>query len=74
MECAHTMHVDAVLVVRQYVHHIYSDKHTSACEAKFFSPLNLSEGGSLHSPINQTTLSFKCEMWLLFKVKGHKTV
>ena len=37
-------------VVRPYVH-IYSDKHTSVCEAKKISPPNLSDGGSLHSPI-----------------------
>ena len=39
--------------VRSYVHHIriYSDKQTSACEAVQILPSNLSEGGSLRSPI-----------------------
>ena len=31
--------------------YIYSDKHTSMREAIKFLPPNLSEGGSLHSPI-----------------------
>ena len=40
-------------VVRPYVHHIhiYGDKHTSAREEIEMSPSNLSEGGSLCSPI-----------------------
>ena len=45
-ECAYTMRVGMVLVVRPYVHHniyITSDKHTSACEAKQISPPKLSE-------------------------------
>ena len=52
-ECAHTMRVGMVLVVRPYVHHIiYSDKHTSVCEEIKISPPNLSEGGSLRSSIS----------------------
>ena len=31
-ECAHTMRVGMVLVVRPYVQYIYSDKHTSVRE------------------------------------------
>ena len=31
-ECAHTMRVGMVLVVRPYVHYIYSDKYTSTRE------------------------------------------
>ena len=53
-ECAHTMRMDMVLVVRPYVHHIlyiYGDKYTSAREETEISPPNLSEGGSLRSPI-----------------------
>ena len=38
----------------RYVYIIYGDKHTSAHEAIQFSPPNLSEGGSLHSPITNT--------------------
>ena len=46
-ECAHTIRVGMVLVVRPYVHYIYiySDKHTSARKAIQISPPNLSEGG-----------------------------
>ena len=40
-----------VLVVRSDIHFIYSDKHTGTCEEIQFSPPNLSEGGSLRSPI-----------------------
>ena len=50
-ECAHTMRVGMLLVVRPYVHYIYSDKHTSTREEIKISPPNLSEGGSLRSPI-----------------------
>ena len=50
-ECAHTIQVGMVLVVRPYVY-IYSDKHTSTCEAIQISPPNLSEGGALRLPIN----------------------
>ena len=51
-ECAHTVRVGMVLVVRPYIYHIYSDnKHTSACEEIKISPPNVFEGGSLHLPI-----------------------
>ena len=36
--------------------YIYSDKHTSAHEEIKISPPNLSEGGSLHSPIIYTAI------------------
>ena len=36
---------------RTYIIYIYSDKHTSVHEEIQFSPPNLSEGGSLCSPI-----------------------
>ena len=38
-----------------YILYIYSDTHTSACEAIKISPPNLSEGGLLHSPIKTIT-------------------
>ena len=44
-ECAHAMQVGMLLVVRPYVHHIHSDKHTSVREEIKVSPSNLSEGG-----------------------------
>ena len=50
-ECAHTMQVGMLLVVRPYVHYIYSDKHTSTHEEIKISPPNLPEGSSFHSPI-----------------------
>ena len=31
-ECAHTMQVGMVLVVRPFVHYIYCDKHTRTCD------------------------------------------
>ena len=41
-KCEHTMRVGMVLVVRPYVHYIYtySDKHTSAREEIIISPPN----------------------------------
>ena len=53
-ECAHTMQVGMVLdwlSGHTYTIYIFSDKHTSTHEAIQISPPNLSEGGSLHSPI-----------------------
>ena len=46
-ECAHTMRVGMLLVVRSYEQYIY----ISTREEVKISPPNLSEGGSLHSPI-----------------------
>ena len=48
--CTHTASGHGI-GCRTYTIHIYSDKHTSACEAIQISPLNLSEGGSLRLPI-----------------------
>ena len=45
-----------ILVVWPYIHHLYSDKHTSAHEET-----NLSERGSLPMPINE----FLCFQYIL---------
>ena len=43
---------------------IYSDKHTSTCEAIQISPPNLSEGGSLRSPI-RISYTIEFHFWKL---------
>ena len=53
-ECVHTnvsRHVIGCQAIRTS-YYIYSDKHTSALEEIEISPPNLSEGGSLLSPIS----------------------
>ena len=56
-KCVHTKRVGMVLGCQAIrTPYICSDKHTSACETNFFSLPKLSEGGSLHSPINHITL------------------
>ena len=59
-----------VLVVWPYIH-IYSDKHTGACEEIKISPPNLSEGGSLRSP-NQLPFSLLHFRKLFFEVNNLK--
>ena len=49
----------SVLSGRMYTIYIFSDKHTSAREAIQISPPNLSEGGSLRSPIINKTFCSK---------------
>ena len=59
-ECAHTMRVGMVLIVRPYIYHIYvyGDRYTRVREAIQILPPSISEGGSLHSPINTLTMVY----------------
>ena len=55
-ECAHTMLAGMVLVVKPYIHHIYIVTNIQECARKLKnSSPNLSEGGSLRSPISKYT-------------------
>ena len=51
--CAHNAHGHCIgcQAIRTPYIYIFGDKHTSMGEGIQISPPNLSEGGSLHSPI-----------------------
>ena len=51
--------------------YIYSDKHTSAREAIQISPPNLSEGGTLRSPITREVARNKIRLNQVMLVVSH---
>ena len=61
-ECAHTMRKGMVLVIRPYIHIYIVTNIQARVRLKKKSPPNLSEGGSLRSPIKKNHITFISSM------------